>query len=194
MRNLRSTPLGSFPRGRRLRALLLGFGLLALVPSGCSDDTGAPAAPVAEDFVAQASDFECLKDWERVRNIRLTNKLGRLEEALSLARDPRPGQQYPAGTIIQLFPGEAMVKRAPGYDPANNDWEYFELATSARGTEILKRGRDDIVNMFGAQCFGCHEAARDFDFICENDHGCVELPVTGAQIAVLQEGDPRCSP
>lgn len=150
--------------------------------------------PVAEDFVAQASDFECLKDWERVRNIRLTNKLGRLEDALALARDPKPGSRYPVGTIIQLFPGEAMVKRGRGYDPENNDWEYFELATSASGTEILKRGRDDIVNMFGGQCFGCHEAARDFDFICENDHGCVELPVTGAQIAVLQDRDPRCAP
>lgn len=194
MRNLRSTRLHPSSREWPLRALLLGFGLLALAPSGCSDDAGPPVTPVAEDFVAQATDFECLKNWERVRNIRLTNKLGRLEEALSLARDPRPGLQYPAGTIIQLFPGEAMVKRAPGYDPANNDWEYFELATSARGTEILKRGRDDIINMFGGQCFGCHEAARNFDFICENDHGCVELPVTGAQIAVLQEADPRCGP
>lgn len=165
---------------------------LAACTAGCSDDSTAPVAPVAQDFVAQADDFECLKDWERVRNIRLTNKLGRLEEALAVARDPRPGVRYPVGTIIQLFPGEAMVKRGDGFDPANNDWEYFELTTSADGTEIRKRGRDDVINMFGGQCFGCHEAARDFDFICENDHGCVELPVTGAQIAVLQDADPRC--
>ncbi|MBU6281378.1 hypothetical protein KGQ64_03970 [bacterium] len=174
------------------RGPLVAACILAACIAGCSDEASTPAAPVAEDFAAQASDFECLKNWERVRNIRLTNKLGHLEEALALARDPKPGLRYPVGTIIQLFPGEAMVKRGDGFDPANADWEYFELTTSADGTEIRKRGRDDVINMFGGQCFGCHEAARDFDFICEDDHGCVELPVTGAQIAVLQEADPRC--
>ena len=182
----------------RSHRLLLGPLFVACLGAagvtGCSDDAVSPLAPVAEDFVAQADDFECLKNWERVRNIRLTNKLGHLEEALALASDPRPGARYPVGTIIQLFPGEAMVKRGSGFDPANNDWEYFELTTSAGGTEIRKRGRDDVINMFGGQCFGCHEAARDFDFICEDDHGCVELPVTGSQIAVLQDRDPRCTP
>ena len=167
--------------------------LTALAIAGCSDGGAPPGSPPAEeDFVARAVDFECLKDWERVRNIRLTNKRGRLAEALELARNPEPGRRYPVGTIIQLFPGEAMVKRGPGYDPDNNDWEYFELDVSAGGTAIRKRGRDEIVNMFGGQCFGCHAAAREFDFICETDHGCVDLPVDGAQIAVLQDLDPRC--
>lgn len=165
----------------------------ALAMTACGGDGGSSSAPaVPADFVAEADDFECLQAWPRVRNIRLTNRRGFLDEALALAQNPEPGKQYPVGTIIQLFPGEAMVKRAPGYDPANNDWEYFELNVSAGGTEIRKRGRDDIVNMFGGQCFGCHEAAREFDFICEEDHGCVKLPVTGAQIAVLQDSDPRC--
>ncbi|MEW6271112.1 MAG: hypothetical protein AB1689_17660 [Thermodesulfobacteriota bacterium] len=153
-------------------------------------DADSPAPP--QDFVAQASDFECLQNWPRVRNIRLTNRLGLLDQALALAESPVPGRQYPVGTIIQLFPGEAMVKRGAGYDPENNDWEYFELNVSAAGTEIRKRGRDDVINMFGGQCFGCHAAARDFDFICEKDRGCVDLPITEELITVLQDGDPRC--
>jgi len=166
---------------------------VALALSGCGNDGGSQGPQAPADFVAEASDFECLQNWPRVRNIRLTNRSGFLDEALALAQNPEPGKQYPVGTIIQLFPGEAMVKRAPGYDPANNDWEYFELTVSAQGTQIRTRGRDDVINMFGAQCFGCHEAARAFDFICEGDHGCVELPVTGAQIALLQDSDPRCA-
>ena len=79
------------------------------------------------------------------------------------------------------------------FDPENHNWEYFELSVSKDGTEIRKRGRDEIVNMFGGQCFGCHVAAKAFDFICEEDHGCVKLPVTGAQIASLQNVDPRCT-
>lgn len=170
--------------------LVVLLGVLALTSCGDGGGTSAPPA----DFAAQASDFECLQNWPRVRNIRLTNRLGRLDEALALAENPEPGLQYPVGTIIQLFPGEAMVKRGPDFDPANNDWEYFEPNVSAAGTEIRKRGRDDVINMFGGQCFGCHEAARAFDFICEEDHGCVKLPVSGAQIAVLQDADPRCAP
>jgi len=169
--------------------------LLVTVALGCGDSatsggSTAPAEPL--DFEASADDFECIQNWERVRNIRLTNKLGFLEEALSLAREPRPGLQYPVGTIVQLFPGEAMVKRGPDFDPDNNNWEYFELAVSAAGTSINVRGRDDVINMFGGQCFGCHVDARDFDFLCEKGRGCVELPVDDATITALQEADPRC--
>jgi hypothetical protein len=180
------------PLRARYGALALFF---AFAIAGCSDGGSGNAAPAPpEDFVASASDFECLQHWSRVRNIRLTNKLGHLDEALALAESPEAGKEYPVGTIIQLFPGEAMVKRGPDFDPDNHSWEYFELNVSAQGTEIRKRGRDEIINMFGGQCFGCHEAARDFDFICEETHGCVKLPVSGEQIAVLQDHDPRCTP
>jgi hypothetical protein len=179
-------------RSTPVRTVLACCATLLLFACGGDTAPSDPAPPA--DFVAQASDFECLQRWPRVRNIRLTNRSGFLDEALALAERPERGKQYPVGTIIQLFPGEAMVKRAPGYDPANQDWEYFELTVTSSGTEIRKRGRDDVINMFGGQCFGCHEAARDFDFICEQEHGCVELPVSGAQIAVLQDSDPRCGP
>jgi len=167
--------------------------LLTFAAIGCGDSVAPAAAPAKPlDFAAAADDFDCIQDWERVRNIRITNKLGFLEEALALARDPEPGRQYPVGTIIQLFPGEAMVKRGPAFDPENNNWEYFELSVSAEGTSINVRGRDDVINMFGGQCFGCHVDARDFDFICEKDHGCVSLPLDDATITALQEADPRC--
>lgn len=146
------------------------------------------------EFVAQESDFDCLAAQPRVRNLRIVNPLGGLEEALALAENPEAGKQFPVGTILQLFSGEAMVKRGGGFDPANNDWEYFELAVSRTGTVIRKRGRDDIINMFGGQCFGCHEAARDFDFICEKTNGCVPLPISDALIDSLQRSDPRCAP
>ena len=98
--------------------------------------------------------------------------------------------QSVAGPIEQQL---YEVVRGPDFDPANHNWEYFELNVSANGTDIRKRGRDEIINMFGGQCFGCHEAARDFDFICEENHGCVKLPVSGEVIARLQDADPRCS-
>ena len=167
--------------------------MMILVVPGCGSDDGAPVmTQEPEDFVAEASDFECLQDWERIRNIRITNALGHLDEALELARNPVPGAQYPVGTMVQLVPFEAMVKRGPDFDPENNNWEYFELGVSANGTEIRTRGRDEVINQFGGQCFPCHEAARDFDFICEKDHGCIKLPLTDDLITRVQNNDPRC--
>jgi hypothetical protein len=147
---------------------------------------------VMEDFEAQASDFECLRTWAQVGTFRIANRLGYLDEALALARNQEPGKQYPVGTILQIFPTEAMVKRGPDFDPANNNWEYFELDVTAQGSTIRRRGRDDVINRFGGQCFGCHEAAREFDFICGDTHGCIQLPIPDALILLSQDLDPRC--
>jgi methylmalonyl-CoA mutase len=47
---------------------------------------------------------------------------------------------YPPGTVIQLVPQEAMVKRESGFAPEANDWEFFFLNVDAEGTEIAARG------------------------------------------------------
>ena len=152
----------------------------------------ATPVPVPTDCVATAADFQCLTAQPRVRNLRIANSLGFLDEAIALAETLTPGEQYPVGTILQLVPGEAMVKRGPDFDPENNNWEYFELDVSVAGTEIRVRGRDEVVNRFGGECFSCHVDARETDFICEKTNGCVDIPLTQSLIDLLQETDPRC--
>jgi hypothetical protein len=96
------------------------------------------------------------------------------------------------GTIIQLVPQEAMVKRRAGWNPATQDWEFFSLDVGAAGTTIVTRGADDVVNRFGGNCASCHAAVDPkFDFVCENDHGCAPLPIGHDVIASIQEADPR---
>lgn len=168
-----------------------------LLASACAGSSSSlpPASeptPSPTDFVAEADDFSCLPKMARVRNLRISNTLGYLDEAIALAESPEIGKQYPLGTILQLVPGEAMVKRGADFDPANNNWEYFELGVSPEGTEILVRGTSDAINQFGGQCLGCHVEARDFDFVCEKDHGCIDIPLPQSAIDALQEGDPRC--
>lgn len=104
-----------------------------------------------EDLDMQPSDFECVLNWDKVRNMRITNKLGYQEEALAVANDPEGGV-YPVGTVIQLIPTEAMVKRGPGTNPATNDWEFFYLAVSQAGTGIEARGFEDVENGLGGNC------------------------------------------
>ena len=42
------------------------------------------------EFVAEASDFQCLTSWTRVRHFRIANTVGYLDEALAVANGERP--------------------------------------------------------------------------------------------------------
>jgi hypothetical protein len=138
------------------------------------------------------ADFTCIKDWTQVDLFRITNKLGNLEGSLAVAKNPGSAD-YPVGTVIQLIPNEAMVKRKKGFNAASNDWEFFFLDTSAAGTKIVQRGTDTVVNAGGGNCLNCHaKAQKQYDFVCEKTHGCDPLPFTDAQILAVQDGDPRC--
>ena len=155
-------------------------------------DVDAPPVITGEDLDMRAEDFTCIKTWDMVRHFRISNKLGHLDEALEVANDLEGGGAYPVGTVIQLIPQEAMVKRAPGFDADSNDWEFFALDVSADGTEITTRGGAEVINQFGGSCADCHSLAREeFDFVCEKDHGCEPLPIGDDVIHSVQESDPR---
>jgi hypothetical protein len=139
-----------------------------------------------------ATSFRCITKMTPVRQFYIDNLRGGLDATLAAANSPR-GAVYPPGSIIQLIPGEAMVKRDKGFNAATHDWEFFELDVSKDGTRIRKRGTVDVVNRFGGNCFGCHvPAVAQWDLICETGHGCAPIPVTRAMSGALQRTDPRC--
>lgn len=140
----------------------------------------------------KAEDFECLLKWKKVGHYRITNKLGFLDQALKVARS-KTGGVFPVGTIIQLIPQEAMVKRKKGWNPATKDWEFFFLNIDKNKTEIVSRGKQEVKNQFGGNCFSCHnKAAPQWDLICGEDHGCDPLPFGPAVFESLQNTDERC--
>ncbi len=129
---------------------------------------------------------------EPVRGLYVTNLLGNNEASLSIAR-ANQGGDYPVGTLIQLVPGEAMVKREKGFSKASRDWEFFNLEVTENGTRIQQQGTHNVKNLFGQQCLGCHlKAEPKWDMICETDHGCDPLPFTRTMITAIQKTDPRC--
>jgi hypothetical protein len=159
--------------------------------STSSHSTAPPTTVVVQDAKLSAADFKNINTMTRVNDHFVTNVRGHLAQALAVAHSANGGT-YPVGTIIQLIPQEAMVKRAKGYSPATNDWEFFSLDTSATGTKILSRGGAKVVNRFGGSCASCHSAAQSqFDFVCGTTHGCAPLPVGPAVFAALQKADPR---
>ena len=139
-----------------------------------------------------ANSFRCITKMTPVRQFYVDNLQGNLDATLAAANSTT-GAMYPTGSVIQLIPGEAMVKRDKGFNAETHDWEFFELDVSKDGTKIRKRGTTDVVNRFGGNCFGCHApAGAQWDLVCETDPGCAPLPVTRAMIRALQRTDPRC--
>ena len=169
-------------------AALITFTLVTstLVPA-CTD------SGEAEDLEMAAEDFDCILEWPKVDRFRIVNKLGYQEEAEAVARSA-DGGDYPVGTVIQLIPFEAMVKRREGWNPATNDWEFFMLDVSADGTTIAARGGEEVKNpMVEFTCMDCHSQAEPkFDLVCNSGHGCDPLPFTPEQIEMVQQSDPRC--
>jgi hypothetical protein len=150
-----------------------------------------PTTLVVQDAKLSAADFKNVNTMTRVGDHFVANVRGHLAEALAVAHSAKGGT-YPVGTIIQLVPQEAMVKRAPGFSPATRDWEFFSLDTSSQGTKILSRGGAKVLNRFGGSCASCHGAAQSqFDMVCGTTHGCAPLPIGPDVIAAIQKADPR---
>ena len=154
----------------------------------------ATAAP-AKEFIAQESDFRCLLDGKKVDGktfVLFNRNRGRLQKALHLARKGKPGKQYPVGTIVQLFPFEAMVKRGGGFNPGGDGWEFFQLSVTPNGTQTVSRGGAEVANVVGS-CQNCHQNfASQYDLICEFVIGSSGLGLTDDQVRSLQAADPRC--
>jgi ferredoxin len=154
----------------------------------------APVAYAADAKKMQIdnSSFRCLTEMTPVRHFYVDNLLGNLKETVAVAKSEKGGI-YPPGSVVQLVPGEVMVKHAPGYNVATHDWEYFELDVSKQGSSIRKRGFADVVNRFGGNCFTCHVKAKpEFDSICEMGHGCDAIPLSRQMIHAIQNSDLRC--
>ncbi len=148
-------------------------------------------AVLTEDLALGPDDFANLTTMTLVDGFYISNPLDHLDAAVAVARGERPGP-YPVGTIIQLFPSEAMVKRGPGFDPASGDWEFFLLDVGTSGTEIVSRGGAEVVNGFGVSCVSCHSlAAPASDFVCHGDDDCPPLNLDPTAIREIQDADPR---
>ena len=159
--------------------------------SGSGGTTSNDSGAAPEDFIATEADFTCIEDGTHVRKFFIKNALGHDRETLAVA-DAGQGK-YPVGTMIQLIPQEAMVKRHAGFSAASGDWEFFSLSPGAGSTKILARGTTDVLNAFNLNCLDCHRKAEpQYDFICETGHGCDPLPLSTDQIVALQNGDARC--
>ena len=159
--------------------------------ASAQEETATKDTPIPSENITAAS-FGCISDLTPVDRFFVGNLNGNLEATGAVAKS-KTGGVYPAGSVVQLVPGEVMVKRVAGYNAKTKDWEFFEVDASKTGTSIRKRGADGVVNRFGGNCLECHEKAKpQWDLICQQDHGCDPIPLTTEMIRGLQKTDPRC--
>jgi hypothetical protein len=172
-------------------ASLVIAGSLASPSIATAETPDTSIADLDEDAHVTASDFGCLQDWPVVGHTRYANVNGHLDEALAVARNP-DGGVFPIGTIVQLMPTEAMVKRATSTYPETDDWEFIKLTLKKGQVLISERGGGEMKNI-GGNCVECHTPDKGYDRVCSTDHGCKSLPgfVVRAALKAVEK-DPRC--
>lgn len=168
---------------------------------GATEGGAGEVGASGEDYVASMSDFDCSRnsEWTTVGLAHYKNVLGHTADMLAVARSSSGGT-YPVGTIVQLNPAEAMVKRGRGFNADSNDWEFFTLTDLDAGLATINtRGGGSTVSNARATCLSCHVPAQTaFDLICGDPveggptttHGCAPLPVPTERLASLP--DIRC--
>ena len=148
-------------------------------------------AIATERLKVDDNSFKCITEMTPVRHFYVDNLLGNLTGTTAVASAGRG--DYPEGSVVQLIPNEVMIKHEKGFNPATRDWEFFYIDVDEHGSKIFRRGFVEVNNRFDQNCFACHVQARaEFDFICEENHGCAPIPVTRAMFGALQRTDPRC--
>ncbi len=169
------------------------IGLVVLALAGLAAACAGPKAPPPpKSLEISDASFGCIRNLTPVRGFYVGNLLGDTAETVKVASSTAGGR-YPVGSVVQLVPTEAMVKREPGFDPSTNDWEFFELTVAPGVTKINTRGSATVVNRFGGNCLNCHAQSKsEFDMICEQTHGCAPIPVTPVMAKAIQNTDPRC--
>lgn len=175
---------------------LIAAAVTAITLAACAaaPETPEPAAAAAAPKTLTITDasFSCIRDLKPVRGYFVGNLMGKVDETVAVAM--KGEGDYPVGSVVQLVPGEAMVKHPPGFNAATKDWEFFELDPSPTGTKIRVRGTTEAVNQFGGNCLTCHaQAEAKYDMICEQGHGCAPIPVTPVMARAIQNTDPRCA-
>jgi hypothetical protein len=93
-------------RNERVSAILCGVALLLSAGLGNATDIDAKS-------------FRCITKMTPVRQFYVDNLQGNLDATLAAANSTM-GAVYPPGSVIQLIPGEAMVKRERGFSAATS--------------------------------------------------------------------------
>lgn len=88
------------------------------------------------------------------RHAMMQEKVPRFPQGSVIVKEKLPSKENSAPELLTV-----MVKREPGYNPQNGDWEY--LALDGSGKWVQARGRLE-------SCQACHMMVKDRDYVSRN--------------------------
>ena len=88
------------------------------------------------------------------RHAMMREKVPRFPQGSVIVKEKLPSRDSSAPELLTV-----MIKRDPGYNPQNGDWEYVALDGS--GKSVQARGRLE-------SCQACHMMVKDTDYISRN--------------------------
>ncbi len=163
---------------------MLAVALLAMVfVQSCKDDEEDPE-PTVNEFVADDASFAGWDSWDLIdtkegedpslAGAHAGNDSTSIRKIyVKDAQKPVDGM-YPVGTLVVKHMKSdgmemitAMAKRGNGFDPSNNDWEYFVIMADGKivvDNGTVMRGSTGLMN---GMCVGCHSKATT-DYIFTN--------------------------
>jgi hypothetical protein len=133
LRSARSVSPGNMRRGITSTVWVWGS---ALAPT-------TSTTLVVEDADLSAASFRNINLMTPVGDHFFDNVRGHLAQALAVARSAQGGR-YPVGTILQLVPQEAMVKRAPAGASATINRSRASGAGRNRGRPVRARNAPEF--------------------------------------------------
>ncbi|MEX2568271.1 MAG: cytochrome P460 family protein [Cyclobacteriaceae bacterium] len=154
---------------------------LGLFFQACNEDEEEETNP---EFVASSADFANFRSWTEVAmNVGPDPSLGAAhggnDENVTRTiyvkddADRNADGEFPVGTLVvkDTKDGEgnhmevtAMVKRGNGFNPNNNDWEWFMLTQDgeiAQDGDMVMRG----ATLMEGMCGSCHSQAASQDYL-----------------------------
>jgi hypothetical protein len=84
----------------------------------------------------------------------MKEKMPHYPEGSVIVKEKLPSKESSAPELLTV-----MMKRAPGYNPENGDWEYMVFDGS--GKSVQARGKLE-------KCQACHMMAKDRDYVSRN--------------------------
>jgi len=137
-------------------AVLL-FGALAAIISRSDSQALEGQSLVSEKSRAAGSEVvDGYKQWTRVNPVPAVfhSQIARFPEGSVIVKEKLPSKESSAPELLTV-----MVKREPGYNPQNGDWEYIALDGS--GKSVQARGRLE-------NCQACQMMVKDRDYVSRN--------------------------
>ena len=115
-------------------------------PTSYDADSSA-VSTLASDNITEAS-FGCIRDLTQVDRFFVGNLDGDLDATVAVASS-EDGGVFPVGSVVQLVPGEAMVKRANGFNAATESYEDLIKAGVIDPTKVVRTSLQNAASVSG---------------------------------------------